>query len=80
MTRLQKGGERVEDEEMAERTMSTGEVARALGVSRQRADQLSRQAGFPKPVSEALTGRRWRPVDVRRWAKAHGRSWAEPGP
>lgn len=63
---------------MAERTMSIGEVARALGVSRQRADQLSREAGFPSPVSEALTGRKWRLVEIRRWAKGRRRSWKDP--
>lgn len=55
--------------------VSTGDIARALSVSRQRADQLSRQAGFPKPASESLQGRKWRLSDVRRWARETGRTW-----
>lgn len=46
------------------------EVAEILGVSRQRADQLARYAGFPKPVVELKGGRIWKRSDVQRWKKA----------
>lgn len=46
------------------------EVAEILGVSRQRADQLARQAGFPQPLDEIRAGRIWRRADIERWAEA----------
>ena len=53
--------------------MGTTEISVLLGVSRQRADQLSRNPGFPKPVSEIAAGRIWLRYDVERWARAVGR-------
>lgn len=61
--------------------MSTDELigiyaaSRILGVSPQRADQLSRQTGFPEPeatvVAEGLTPRRkWLRSAVEAWAAA----------
>jgi predicted DNA-binding transcriptional regulator AlpA len=50
------------------------EMAEMLAVSRQRADQLARQAGFPKPVADLKAGRIWRRADVRRWMRSTGRS------
>lgn len=44
-----------------------------LGVSRQRADQLSRAGDFPTPVGEISAGRIWLRDDVETWAKAAGR-------
>ena len=46
------------------------EVGAMIGVSRQRADQLARQTGFPKPVAELKAGRIWRRADVQRWVDA----------
>lgn len=43
------------------------EVAEILAVSRQRADQLSRQVGFPKPTAELHGGRIWKRAEVERW-------------
>ena len=53
----------------------TTEIAELLGVSRQRADTLSRSKGFPEPVGE-LAGRRkiWDLEAVRKWAKETGRT------
>jgi hypothetical protein len=59
----------------AAQVVTIGQIAAGLQISRQRADQLSRQAGFPAPSSESLQGRKWRLVDVRRWAAQNGRSW-----
>jgi len=55
--------------------MGVHEIARLLGVSRQRADQLSRQKGFPEPVAVIAGGRQrvWLAEDVRAWARAAGR-------
>ena len=61
---------------MAAQLVTIGQIAAGLGISRQRADQLSRQADFPTPASESLQGRKWRLVDVQRWAKAQGRTWS----
>jgi predicted DNA-binding transcriptional regulator AlpA len=51
------------------------EIAELLGVSRQRADQLSRQVGFPEPVSTLSHGRQrvWDEQEIRDWATAAGR-------
>ena len=59
-------------------TVTIGQIANGLSVSRQRADQLSRQVGFPAPVSESLQGRRWSLVAIRKWARDQGRSWTDP--
>lgn len=45
------------------------EVAELLKVSRQRADQLARQVGFPKPVAELRAGRVWKRAEVEKWHK-----------
>ncbi len=44
-----------------------------LGVSRQRADQLSRAGDFPSPVGEISAGRIWLRDDIEAWAKSTGR-------
>lgn len=54
--------------------MGTTEIAELLGVSRQRADQLSRTDGFPEPVAEIAAGRIWLREDVEAWADRVGRS------
>jgi predicted DNA-binding transcriptional regulator AlpA len=50
--------------------MGVTEIAALLGVSRQRADQLSRQKGFPEPVAVLSNGRQriWDAGEVRAWA------------
>jgi prophage regulatory protein len=47
------------------------ELAELLGVSRQRADQLVRQTGFPAPAAELKAGRIWKKVEVDRWIRKH---------
>lgn len=47
--------------------MGTHEIAQLLGVSRQRADQLGRQEGFPRPVAELKGGRIWKRTEIERW-------------
>lgn len=49
------------------------EVARLLGVSRQRVYQLIEAGGFPEPVAVLSVGRIWRRSDVVAWAASAGR-------
>lgn len=55
------------------------DIAALLGISRQRVDQLARDAlvGFPEPVQVNTTGlvksRKWSLKEVTRWAKQTGR-------
>lgn len=52
--------------------MGLSEVARILGVSRQRAAQLVRDyADFPGPVAILASGRIWNRVAVETWAAMH---------
>ena len=58
--------------------VAIGEVGRILGVTRQRADQISQSdPDFPAPAADAVLGRRrwrlWRRKDVERYGKATGR-------
>jgi predicted DNA-binding transcriptional regulator AlpA len=53
--------------------VSTVEIAKLLGLSRQRVDQLSRYAEFPAPVANLAIGRVWERADVVDWAKQTGR-------
>lgn len=54
--------------------VGTTEIGQMLGVSRQRADQLTRTADFPEPVSTIAAGRIWNRADVDAWARATGRT------
>lgn len=45
------------------------ELAELLGVSRQRADQLARHAGFPRPAAELRGGRIWKRTEVDKWIR-----------
>lgn len=53
--------------------MSTVEIGRLLGVTRQRADFLSRSDGFPAPVAELAIGRVWSFDQIEEWAARRGR-------
>lgn len=63
---------------MAIRLLGVREIARLLGVSRQRADQITRTKGFPDPIAELANGRIWERQTVVHWARETGRSvpWA----
>jgi predicted DNA-binding transcriptional regulator AlpA len=50
--------------------MGTAEVARFLGLSRQRVLKLSQGAAFPKPLAVLSMGKVWRGEDIRRWHAA----------
>jgi predicted DNA-binding transcriptional regulator AlpA len=49
------------------------ELAELLKVSRQRADQLARQVGFPAPVATLVGGRVWSRSEVEAWMREVGR-------
>lgn len=53
--------------------VGVAEIARFLGVSRQRVQQLSQTSDFPKPVARLSAGTIWERQDVVRWARAHDR-------
>ena len=58
---------------MDQKLVGIHEIAAALGVTRQRADQLSRREDFPKPVVDLQMGRIWNTKDIRKWMKSKGR-------
>ena len=52
--------------------MGVSEIAKRLGVSRQRASQLTQEyEDFPEPVSELAQGRVWRSDDIEAWIERH---------
>lgn len=57
----------------ADDLIAIGQVALLLGVSRQRADQLSRQAGFPPVAVEGAPMRLWREEEVETWCRGYRR-------
>jgi hypothetical protein len=65
---------------MAEaQTLTIGQIAAGLQISRHQADRFSRQDGFPSTSSESVRGRKWFLEDVKRWAAENGRSWQAEG-
>jgi len=57
-------------------------VARHLGISRQRAQQLAHADRLPPPLSVDAVGPSWNPDDIRRWAEGwvRERPWRRLGP
>lgn len=55
------------------RLMGLTEIAEALGISRQRVDQLTRREDFPKPAAVLASGRIWKTEDIEKWAREEGR-------
>lgn len=43
------------------------EIGEMLGVTRSRANQLSREKGFPNPVGKLRMGNVWRRSDIDSW-------------
>lgn len=50
------------------------DVARLLGMSRQRVYQLAERADFPRPVATLARGQMWERGQVEAWARKQGRS------
>jgi predicted DNA-binding transcriptional regulator AlpA len=53
--------------------MGTTEIAKLLGVSRQRVGQLAQAESFPEPVARLAAGPIWESADIERWAREAGR-------
>lgn len=53
--------------------MGISEIAKFLGVSRQRVGQLAAGENFPQPVARLAAGPIWEAADVERWARETGR-------
>ena len=58
------------------RTWRLSDIARHLGVSKQRAHQLAADGRLPAPAGEDQRGRYWYPREVRAWA----RQWVKQRP
>ena len=53
--------------------IGAAEIARMLGVSRQRVQQLVAKPDFPRPEAELAMGKVWSTDAVREWARESGR-------
>jgi hypothetical protein len=53
--------------------VTAAEIGRRLDVSRQRAQQLSQQPGFPEPLGRVGNYVVYRWADIERWARGKGR-------
>ena len=53
--------------------IGAAEIARMLGVSRQRMQQLVAKPDFPRPEAELAMGKVWSAEAVREWARQSGR-------
>ncbi len=56
---------------MPTQLISTSDIGRRLGVSRERARQLINGEGFPEPVQEVGRTRLWDPADIERWIETN---------
>jgi predicted DNA-binding transcriptional regulator AlpA len=62
----------VESHCMTNHLVGVTEISRLLGVSRQRADQITREyTDFPEPEVELVSGRVWRRSAVEEWLQNH---------
>ncbi|WP_306415822.1 helix-turn-helix transcriptional regulator [Actinoplanes ianthinogenes] len=52
---------------MPQYLMGAGEIAKRLGLSRQRVQQLSERPDWPKPYDFLAMGRVWLKVDIEAW-------------
>jgi prophage regulatory protein len=54
--------------------MTVGDVARLLGVTRQRVHQIVEEdPSFPAPVATLSVGRVWERADILQWGRETGR-------
>jgi predicted DNA-binding transcriptional regulator AlpA len=67
-TYLEVGGEPDEEDEPA--LVGATDVARILGVSRQRVYQLAASATFPETIAHLARGAMWRRRDIEEWQAA----------
>ena len=65
---------------MSNHLVGLTEIAEMLGLSRQRADQITRTyPDFPEPEVELASGRVWRRSAVEDWNRRHPDRGATPG-
>lgn len=65
--------------EVREDLVSMPEVAKILGVSRQRVHQLAQKyEDFPEPEAELAVGRIWKRAVILEWAAKHPRKPGRP--
>ena len=57
--------------------MGAGEIAKRLGLSRQRVQQLAERDDWPEPYDELAMGRVWLIADIEAWIR---RQRAEDAP
>jgi predicted DNA-binding transcriptional regulator AlpA len=58
---------------VANEQVGTADVAKMLGISRQRVHQLRAQwSDFPSPTVEHPRAAFWRVRDIERWGRKHG--------
>jgi prophage regulatory protein len=57
--------------------MGATEIARRLGVGRQRAHAITRDRDFPEPYQKLAMGSVWSAADVEQWIKEHRPALAE---
>ena len=57
---------------MSSHLVGLSEIAKMLGVSRQRVGQLAQDHDdFPSPVADLASGRIWETAAIETWAQAH---------
>ena len=66
------------DDPLRQQLLTGAEVARRIGVSRQRVSQLAATSRFPKPLSNVGGYLVWRWGDISDWATLHGRRTMKP--
>ncbi len=59
---------------MTHHLVGVAEIARMLGVSRQRVSQLAETEQFPEPTVRLSAGPVWKREDIEQWAERTGRS------
>lgn len=58
-------------EQALDELVTGGDIAKRLGVSRQRVHQLREKPDFPRPIGRIGNALVWRWADVEEWARAH---------
>lgn len=59
------------------RLMGAAEIARALGVGRHRAYQITKGKGFPDPYQTLIMGSVWDAGEVEAWIRANRNAIAQ---
>jgi prophage regulatory protein len=60
------------------RVMGANEIAERLGVTRQRAYQITARRDFPEPLAHLAMGQVWDTADVEAWIKVRRPELGEP--